>query len=41
MMILVNELVEQSKISRQSFEQLIIILSPFAPHLSEELWEKI
>lgn len=41
LMILVNQLTEQDKISKQTFESLVILLSPFAPHLSEELWNQI
>lgn len=41
MMILVNKLNEQEKISKNNFENLLKILSPFAPHLSEELWEEL
>lgn len=41
MMILVNHLCEQEKISKKSFESLIVLISPFAPHLSEEFWEKL
>ena len=28
-------------ISREVIENLILLLSPFAPHISEELWEKL
>jgi leucyl-tRNA synthetase len=38
-MILVNELTNQKNISKNTFEKLLLILSPFAPHLAEELWE--
>ena len=41
MMILVNELTWVEKISKDSFEKLILILAPFAPHLSEEFAEKL
>jgi len=41
MMILVNELSAVEKISKDTFEKLILILAPFAPHLAEEFWEKI
>jgi len=36
-MILVNHLTEQEKIDKKTFETLTILLSPFAPHLAEEL----
>lgn len=41
MMILVNALTESSHVQKDLFEKFIIVLSPFAPHLAEELWEKI
>ncbi len=41
MMILVNELSAVDKISKDIFEKLVLILAPFAPHLSEELWERL
>ena len=41
MMILVNEMIFQEKnITEENIKQLLILLSPFAPHLAEELWEK-
>jgi len=43
LMILVNKIFEQQegKISRGNCKKLLIILSPFAPHLSEEIWESL
>lgn len=41
LMILVNKLSEVDLISKQTFEALIIMLAPFAPHLAEEFWEKL
>jgi leucyl-tRNA synthetase len=41
MMILVNELTSEDKISRDTFEKLILILAPFAPHVAEEFAEKL
>ena len=38
LMILVNKLCEQTSISRDSYLKLLIILSPFAPYLTQELW---
>jgi leucyl-tRNA synthetase len=38
MMILVNEMEKQKSISSKDYLDLIIILAPFAPHLSEELY---
>ena len=41
LMIFVNKLSEVGQISKQTFEALIIMLAPFAPHLAEEFWEKL
>jgi leucyl-tRNA synthetase len=41
LMILLNAFDKQEQISRNIFEKIIILLSPFAPHISEELWEKL
>ena len=41
LMILVNKLGEQDQISRPTFENLVLMLSPFAPHLAEEFWEML
>ncbi|MBU0529830.1 leucine--tRNA ligase, partial [bacterium] len=38
-MIFVNEFIRQDTISKNEVEILIKILSPFAPHISEELWQ--
>ena len=39
MMIFINTLIiEGNRISAEDFEKFIIILSPFAPHIAEELW---
>jgi len=40
-MILVNEMEKSNQLSVANYELLITILSPFAPHLAEELWEKL
>ena len=32
---------EQSGIPRYYIEQLLLLLAPFAPHLTEELWQSI
>ncbi len=39
LMICVNELKSQNCKSKKILEPLLILISPFAPHLSEELWE--
>lgn len=41
LMILTNHLTDIWAVSRTTFETLVILLSPFAPHLAEELWEKL
>ncbi len=40
-MICVNELTAQKTNKRSILEPLVIALSPFAPHVAEELWEKL
>lgn len=40
-MICVNELTEMKCYKREILEPLVIILSPYAPHITEELWEKL
>ena len=40
-MIAVNELTDLKCSKREILEQLIILLSPFAPHIAEELWEAL
>jgi len=41
LMIFVNELYKQQNISKSLIEKFIILLSPFAPHICEEIWEKL
>jgi leucyl-tRNA synthetase len=38
MMILLNEMEKFEEINKKDFESFLKILSPFAPHISEELW---
>ena len=40
MMILVNE-AEKNGITKSSYEALIAVLSPFAPHMTEEIWNSL
>jgi leucyl-tRNA synthetase len=40
MMIMVNELYKTKELSRSVWEPFILLLSPYAPHLAEELWQK-
>ena len=41
LMILVNELESVETVSKSALTQLVIMLAPFAPHLSEHLWERL
>ncbi len=38
MMILLNEMEKNENLSKKDFELFIKILSPFAPHITEEIW---
>ena len=40
-MITVNELTAQKCRSKEILEPLLIVLSPFAPHICEEIWQQI
>ena len=40
-MVAVGELAQQKCTSREVLENLVILLAPFAPHFSEELWHKM
>ena len=41
MMIMVNAIYDEgASLSHDSYQKFLIILSPFAPHLAEELWER-
>lgn len=40
-MIAVNELSTQKCTSREILEPLVILISPYAPHIAEELWQKL
>lgn len=40
-MICVNELTAQKCTSKAIFEQLAILVSPYAPHIAEELWSRL
>jgi leucyl-tRNA synthetase len=41
MMILTNHLTSLSAVPREAVEKLVLCVAPFAPHLGEELWEKL
>ena len=40
-MICVNELGQQKCHSRELLKLLVVLISPFAPHIAEELWERL
>jgi len=40
-MIAVNELTQQKCNNREILEPLLVLISPYAPHIAEELWEKL
>ncbi|GGH36098.1 leucyl-tRNA synthetase [Mangrovimonas yunxiaonensis] len=40
-MIAVNELTAQKCTSKTILEQLLVLISPYAPHIAEELWETL
>jgi leucyl-tRNA synthetase len=40
-MICVNELTAMDCHSREVLEKLVVILAPYAPHISEELWQRL
>ena len=41
MMVFTNEMTKLEQRPRQLLEPFVLLLSPFAPHLSEELWERL
>ncbi|OGW79458.1 MAG: leucine--tRNA ligase [Omnitrophica bacterium RIFCSPLOWO2_12_FULL_44_17] len=41
MMIFSNEIAKLEKITKLVMEQFVLLLSPFAPHFAEELWQKL
>lgn len=41
MMTLLNKVYEKKSITRAELRDLTIMLNPFAPHVTEELWEKM
>lgn len=41
MMVFVNELNKAEYLPKECLETLVLLLSPYTPHLSEELWERL
>lgn len=41
MMILLNEMEKHDEINQKDFEMFLKILSPFAPHITEEIWQTL
>ncbi len=41
LMIFLNEFSKLEELPREAAEKFVLLLSPFAPHLGEELWEKL
>jgi len=41
LMIAVNELEKENEVSKKDYERLLLILTPFAPHIADELWESL
>ncbi|MGZ9584972.1 leucine--tRNA ligase [Paenibacillus marinisediminis] len=41
LMIFVNEAYKKDKLPRQAMENFVQLLSPLAPHIAEELWERL
>jgi len=41
LMIFLNELEKEKEISSTHYSQFLILLSPFAPHITEELWKTL
>ena len=41
LMILLNKIEKQETISNIQYSQFLILLSPFAPHITEELWKDL
>ena len=39
LMILVNALSEVDQVSKATFEAIVLLVAPFAPHLAEEFWQ--
>jgi len=36
-----NELEKQESVEKKTLETFVLLLAPYAPHMAEELWEKL
>ena len=41
MMALINDIAAAGGITREEYRVLLLLLNPFAPHITEELWETL
>jgi len=41
MMIFINEIFKEERVYLSLWEPFVLLLAPYAPHLAEELWEKV
>jgi leucyl-tRNA synthetase len=41
LMIFVNALSDIDGIDKSTYQDLILLIAPFAPHLAEEIWEEL
>jgi leucyl-tRNA synthetase len=41
LMVLTNRLSDDTAVSKTAVEQLVLLLSPLAPHIAEELWQRL
>lgn len=41
LMTLVNNIEKNDSVSEEQYKKLLLLLAPFAPHITEELWEKL
>jgi len=41
LMVLLNRLADESAVPKQAVETLVLLVSPLAPHLAEELWSRL
>ena len=41
MMIFINEQFKSEKLYKSVWERFLLLLAPYAPHIAEELWEKL